>query len=722
VLTPGLGSDNQTVRYVAPCTAVLCACRPLPDGNHACYRGEEATTSVATTTPSLTGSDYFCQAKDQGCVWDEEGPTFASDPKNASATVTDIAITKCARCRCSSSCATGSCRVNPNDIDCVDYLGQHPVPAADGSGFTISCKWCACASGQAACGSLSDPIVECIPSTDSPCELYPPQHNPSTGALQSWISAGQPLEQDAQSNPHRVACSALCECSLDWLLSNSLQPGGACVVQDTQCTPPSAASRGYNSTHFIPVTCAWDAAQCAAAAGDVFKRAPMPDPTRYDSLCYDANGRLPKVIDASGVYYGICGRTLATAIQGGVTTLGTPQLDWTTRGLYEGVYGQAGTWVAASVPYTFGSGLSVATTGATLFTFVDSPCSAAPTPAPINATCNTVSNVCTIAHQGSTLMPTPRSSAACVASRLFSATVMNLSVTGSATATPYDLAVYCLDYDSGQRTQSLTLLDPGNGNATIVGSTIAISGYSGGVWVVWRSVTGPVSVKVVNTNALRNAVVAALAISAPSIARPSAQCIDPITDRWIGGGACGHVCSIPGFNCPACDCAGSTCSGNAQKASCRVMQPACLVGGVAGAPSLFDPRENAYIQTCKVCECAVPASCAYNEALDVNTCASSASCWDPLLGLVASGGNASCDIVSCSNATAENFACFTGLCSTTRGQENEPCLPRYCECEGPCVVSLGTVTGVCKVVGDLPCIQPPRASDLRSERLRFVCV
>ncbi len=726
VLTPGLGFTGTSVRYVAPCSEVPCACRPLPDGNHACYSGQEDTTSAATTAAaSLSGtvSGYFCQAQDQGCVWDEEGPTFATDPTNTT-TVTEIAITKCGRCRCSSSCASGSCLANPNDIDCVDYLGQRPVPTVDGSGFTISCKWCACASGQPACGSLSDPIVDCIPSTDSPCELYPPQRNPRTGALQSWISAGQPLEQDTLLNPHRVACSALCECSLDWLLSNLLQPGGACPVQDVQCTPPSVASLGYNITHFLPVSCTWDAGLCTAAPGDIFMRAPMPDPTSYETLCYDANGRLPKLIDASGVYYGVCGRTLATAVSQGVTMLGAPQLDRTTRGLYEGVYGQLGAVVAAAGgPYTVGSGLTVAATGAALFTFVDSPCSAAPTVAPYNAACNTSSNVCTIAHVGSTLMPTPRSSASCIASCFYSSTVMYLSVTGSATAAPYDLAVYCLDYDWGVRTQTLSLLDPSNGNATVSGSATALANFTDGVWVVWRSLTGPVIINAVNSYAPLNAVVGAVAISSPLSARPSAQCIDPITDRWVGGGACGHVCSIPGFNCPACECASSTCSGTGQNATCRVTQPACGIGGVAATPSKFDPSANAYVQTCKVCVCADPASCAYNEALEVNTCAPSSDCWDPLFGLVASGGNASCEIVSCSNVTAENFACFTGLCNTTRGQVNEPCVPRYCECEGPCVVTQGAVSGVCKVVGDLPCIQPPRAADLRwkSFLVWFLC-
>jgi hypothetical protein len=515
VLTPGLGFDGASVRYVAPCSEVPCSCRPLPDGNHACYSIEEATTStMATTTGAATlaavgSGGYFCQAQDAGCVWDEQGPTFASDPTNKTF-VTEIALTSCTRCKCSSTCEAGACAVNPNDIDCVDYLGQRPVASALGSGFTISCQWCACASGQPACGSLADPISECIPSTSSPCELHPPQHNPSTGSLQYWISAGQPLEQDAQGNPHYVACSAFCECSLNWVLTHSpLSSGGACPVQDVQCTAPSVASLGYNSTHFIPLMCAWNAAQCQASPGDIFLRAPMPDPTSYDTLCYDANGRLPKLLNASsGVYYGVCGRTMATT----------------------------------------------------------------------------------------------------------------------------------------------------------------------------SSESSPAAV--------------------------SAACVDPITDTWIGGGSCPHVCNVTGFSCPVCECAGSCRVGS----TCRVTQPACLSSG--GGESLFDPTANAYIQPCNICQCADQTSCAYNEALGLNTCLPATSCWDTLLGFVSATGNASCEITSCLNSTAENFACFTGLCNSTQ-QQNEPCSPRYCECEGPCVVTVGKVTGTCKVVGDLPCIQPPLAADLR---------
>jgi hypothetical protein len=156
-----------------------------------------------------------------------------------------------------------------------------------------------------------------------------------------------------------------------------------------------------------------------------------------------------------------------------------------------------------------------------------------------------------------------------------------------------------------------------------------------------------------------------------------------------------------------------------QTATCVVRQAAC-------SGSVYNSSVKAYTHTCSVCECRDHTLCGYNEALGVATCEPKVDCWDPLLGFVSAqsgsqsrdprqgfvGSQMVCQPASCNLTDAANFACFTGFCDSTR-MLNDTCLPRYCECEGPCVVTQGLVTGVCPVLGDAPCIQPPEALDLR---------
>ncbi len=300
------------------CDEVQCECRPAQDGNNACQSSGDSR-------------GFFCQARDAGCVWSEvilalvcaslagiafliftlldrhgdcvflmskcaqNGPQFASSP-DGSANVVEIPITSCANCRCISACVAGQCMVSPWDLNCVDWRGARPAQQND-SNYYINCKYCSCQPGQPRCGGISiaaegQAITSCIPDTSKSCEMFPPQVDPITSLPEYWFSAGEELQVDSLGNPHEVLCGALCECNIQWVMSGGVF-AGTCPVQDTRCAP--APGMPSNGTHMTGVICPFPAYSCQLLPGDVFMRAPMPDPTNFSAgVCYDVNGRLPK--------------------------------------------------------------------------------------------------------------------------------------------------------------------------------------------------------------------------------------------------------------------------------------------------------------------------------------------------------------------------------------------------------------------------------------------
>jgi len=79
--------------------------------------------------------------------------------------------------------------------------------------------------------------------------------------------------------------------------------------------------------------------------------------------------------------------------------------------------------------------------------------------------------------------------------------VIDLPYTGTAT---HQLAVYCLDWDSLGRTETLEILDANNA----VLDTRVLSGFSGGTWSVW-TVSGHVKLRVTRVSGV-NAVVSGI--------------------------------------------------------------------------------------------------------------------------------------------------------------------------------------------------------------------
>ncbi len=193
--------------------------------------------------------------------------------------------------------------MNPYDINCVDFRGSRPVFSVEDDKYYISCKYCPCQAGQAPCGGIlssseGETITSCIPDTTKSCEMFPPQVDPATGSTDYWFTAGDQLQVDSAGNPHRVSCAALCECNLAWVLAGGMFQG-TCPVQDSSCAPAPGMPFGYDSmtevSSMTGTVCTFSPSSCVVVAGDIFMRAPMPDPTNFTAgVCYDANGRLPK--------------------------------------------------------------------------------------------------------------------------------------------------------------------------------------------------------------------------------------------------------------------------------------------------------------------------------------------------------------------------------------------------------------------------------------------
>ena len=74
----------------------------------------------------------------------------------------------------------------------------------------------------------------------------------------------------------------------------------------------------------------------------------------------------------------------------------------------------------------------------------------------------------------------------------------------------HSMAVYCLDWDSSGRTQTLDILNPSSGLSELSGGPVALSSFSNGTWVVFHFM-GNIKLHVSNTNASANAVISAIA-------------------------------------------------------------------------------------------------------------------------------------------------------------------------------------------------------------------
>jgi hypothetical protein len=319
-LASALGFNGSAVRFVSSCQEVPCECRPNKDGSHACYFDADL------------GGGSFCQSTDVGCTWEGAGTELVSG----------LAISACKRCRCMSFCSgSNECQVDPEDLDCVDYLGQRPKLRSD-STYTVNCKFCPCLPGQflsalttgaivrtttetttipttteGSCATLADDIHTCEPSVDEACELYPPLWSVDVSDWISWTEANASIvDATTPGNNHRVLCAPPCECDPAWVLSTdpSKVP---CPVQSTSCAPlplNSAVQSSKADSQTLNISfaaCSFDTASCTlAAAGydDVFPRLLVAefDPRNASSLCLDMNGWLPRQLEGRSGYWGVC--------------------------------------------------------------------------------------------------------------------------------------------------------------------------------------------------------------------------------------------------------------------------------------------------------------------------------------------------------------------------------------------------------------------------------
>ncbi|MEO8592799.1 MAG: Ig-like domain-containing protein [Candidatus Solibacter sp.] len=89
----------------------------------------------------------------------------------------------------------------------------------------------------------------------------------------------------------------------------------------------------------------------------------------------------------------------------------------------------------------------------------------------------------------------------------------------------HQVAVYCVDYDSNARAQSISILDAVT-NAVL--DTRQVSAFNGGAWVVW-SLKGHVIIKVATTNSGNNAVISGifLGANAPPPPAPTVSMTSP---------------------------------------------------------------------------------------------------------------------------------------------------------------------------------------------------
>jgi hypothetical protein len=69
-------------------------------------------------------------------------------------------------------------------------------------------------------------------------------------------------------------------------------------------------------------------------------------------------------------------------------------------------------------------------------------------------------------------------------------------------ANAHQVALYCLDWDNGGRTQTIDVLDAASG---AVLNTRTVSGFRGGKYLIWN-VTGHVQFRVTNTDGVNGVV------------------------------------------------------------------------------------------------------------------------------------------------------------------------------------------------------------------------
>jgi hypothetical protein len=95
----------------------------------------------------------------------------------------------------------------------------------------------------------------------------------------------------------------------------------------------------------------------------------------------------------------------------------------------------------------------------------------------------------------------------------------------------HQVALYCLDFDTSQRSQTIQVIDANTSNIL---DTQTIASFNGGVYEVWN-VTGHVLVRVTNTSSLNAAVSGLFFRSFTGVAPPAAEFSNPLSGATIAG-------------------------------------------------------------------------------------------------------------------------------------------------------------------------------------------